>query len=319
MNSGPLTACYVLSADRDGIYGLLTLASALSLRLSNPDIIIVILIDNKSHPHLKSVLPQLANLVDILKYVETPDGTAIFRNRWIKTQLVSYTAGPTIFLDSDTIVRKPIGDLLSSVEYFGAVPNLNSNSPKSQLWDDDADELDRLGWSTSCEFYPNGGVFFFQMNQQVTNLFDAWHSKWLENINKTGRTRDQPSLYSALTEVDIPITLLPHEYNFQDVHFKEPSNKSKIIHYYGKYTSLDNPLGKFINLHKYIEYSKFEGVYLNIIRDQNKWPNNDIIARIMRKYFCDKPFSILWSCNFRLKSVNLLLTKCFNKILKPNA
>ena len=114
----------------------------------------------------------------------------------------------------------------------------------------------------------------------------------------------------------MPITLLPHEYNYQDVHFKEPSNRSKIVHYYGNYSSLDNPLGKFINLHKYIDLLKFEGVYLKIIKDQNKWPNNDIIARIMRKYFWDKPFSILWSCNFRLKSASLLLTKCFNKIFK---
>ena len=96
---------------------------------------------------------------------------------------------------------------------------------------------------------------------------------------------DQPSLYSAITEADMLITLLPHEYNYQDVHFQGPSNRSKIVHYYGNYSSLDNPLGKFINLHKYIDLLKFEGVYLKIIKDQNKWPNNDIMARIMRSIF----------------------------------
>ena len=129
----------------------------------------------------------------------------------------------------------PIGRVLWSST------NHNCNSPKTQLWDDDAKELERLGWSTSCDFYPNGGVFFLKKSAYVTNLFDSWHTKWLENINKTGRTRDQPSLYSAITEADMPITLLPHEYNYQDVHFQGPSNRSKIVHYYGNYSSLDNP------------------------------------------------------------------------------
>ena len=88
---------------------------------------------------------------------------------WIKTQLVNYTTGPTIFLDSDTIVRKSLRDLLC-VDYFGAVPNLNSNSPKSQLWDDDAEELEKFGMAYFMQFYPNGGVFF-KKNQQVNNTF----------------------------------------------------------------------------------------------------------------------------------------------------
>jgi hypothetical protein len=102
------TFCYVLTTGGRDRHAEMTRASVTSVRISNPNKKLVIVIDTESLSNLKAASHDLLDLADEWIAVEVPEGTKEYRNRWMKTQLISFVNCDAIFLDSDTLVRKPL-------------------------------------------------------------------------------------------------------------------------------------------------------------------------------------------------------------------
>ena len=216
MNKSPkLTLVYVVTSDGKDIFADMVLLSILSVRVSNPGVPIVALCDMKSAHALRRAKHRLLELCDQVISGDTPEGPSTFRNRWIKTQLPKYVQGPALYLDADTLVRRPLSDLMENVQTFGGVTNHHGLTMSEQIWEEDFRELEEMGWPLEFSCYFNGGVFFWRNNRDVDGFYDRWHGLWLRSAKKLGRLRDQPALNTALLQSGLQVQVLPDEYNWQ--------------------------------------------------------------------------------------------------------
>ncbi|TVP75355.1 MAG: hypothetical protein EA353_14075 [Puniceicoccaceae bacterium] len=154
---------------------------------------------------LKSMTPPILQGVVEWVPVQTPDGSSAYQSRWIKTQLVKWLDGTSLYMDSDTLVVRSLNwDELSSFS-FATVLNRLSNQDLEEIpcRIDDIDLFDAAGWEWDPKldgFYRNSGVMYIRPDQKVHEIFSAWHQKWLEFVGLTGRYLDQPALNVSLLE-----------------------------------------------------------------------------------------------------------------------
>jgi len=297
------SVCYVLTTSDDNHYLRLTIASALSVRITHPTIRIIILIDEKSFANIDSDIQILSTICNRIITITTPDGNALFRNRWIKTQIPKYITTSVLFLDSDILIRDSLHDLPTLVSNIGAVANHNAVSPRMQLWEEDLSEIRIMNWHVDLVFYPNGGMFFFHQTPEVNKFFERWHKYWLQNYNKTGRGRDQPSLYFAISNTGLEMDKLADVYNVQLLNGNIKLNTSKALHLYENQQSIQFPLGKYLMLFDQLPFSYIRKIFPSMLISIHDWPNPGIITKYLQKKYHLHRFSLLWYSKRRLHSV----------------
>jgi hypothetical protein len=223
---------YALTTNGKDQHADLNLISAMSVRLYCPECRIVIVCDDASAAGLRAAGHQLASVADDVISISTPQGSAGFRNRFVKTRLRHAVTGPFLYLDADTLVR-------GSLDYFQTVdsdmlsaPNHSGSGSPEEIPGTELVVFDQLGWKVPGQYYVNGGVHYFADNCRVTAFFERWHAKWQECSRITGKHFDQPSLNSALSESELKFSWLPHEFNAQ-IHARPLVTRNATIwHYY---------------------------------------------------------------------------------------
>jgi hypothetical protein len=206
---------YCLTSSGGDLYEAMTRVSLATVRLTNPTARIEIACDQQTHQALHATGSQLLREADAVHGFPTPDGPPTFRNRFVKTQLRLLLSGPFLFLDSDTVVRKPLTPLLNLQADIAAAPNHSADTLAEQIWSEDQANLDTMGWQVR-EPYVNGGVIWYSDTPAAHRFAEAWHRNWLANVERTGRYRDQPALNQALSADDeIQCHTLPHCWNAQ--------------------------------------------------------------------------------------------------------
>lgn len=210
-----LKVVYCLTSTGGDLYEAMTRVSLATMRLANPTARIEIACDQQTHQALQATASQLLREADAVHGFLTPDGPPTFRNRFVKTQLRLLLSGPFLFLDSDTVVRKPLTPLLNLQADIAAAPNHSADTLAEQIWSDDQANLDTMGWQVR-EPYVNGGVIWYADTPAAHRFAEAWHRNWLANVEHTGRYRDQPALNQALSaDPEIQCQILPHCWNAQ--------------------------------------------------------------------------------------------------------
>ena len=145
---------------------------------------------------------------------------------------------PSLFLDSDTVVRKPLTPLLNLQADIAAAPNHSADTLAEQIWSEDQANLDTMGWQVR-EPYVNGGVIWYADTPGARRFAEAWHRNWLANVERTGRYRDQPALNQALSaNPEIQCHTLPHCWNAQIGMRTDLAEEAFIWHIYSS-TGLD--------------------------------------------------------------------------------
>lgn len=137
--------------------------------------------------------------------VATPPGDPVYRNRWLKTQLVKWLQGPSLYLDSDTLVVEPFAwGELSSFSFATALNRVSDQEFKeAPTRINGIKKFATAGWEWDSRldgFYRNGGVMYIRPEERVDSIFSAWHQKWLEFVSLSGTYLDQPSLNLTLLE-----------------------------------------------------------------------------------------------------------------------
>lgn len=224
---------YIVNSGTSNLYLDMTVLSSVSLRITNPTAEVVWLCDQDTERSAKQTIARFQNLVDEIIVIQTPCKDSTFRNRWIKTQLPKFSPMDTLYLDSDTLVRKEI--LVSDFDGydFAAVTNHNAEIVADQIWDEDQKFMDAMRWGRDFSFYINGGVWFYRFGSRTHELFEQWHLLWKAGVDRTGRLRDQPSLNLSLYSSNANIGLLPREFNeqIQKTNF-DFTFSSKVWHFY---------------------------------------------------------------------------------------
>lgn len=110
----------------------------------------------------------------------------------------------TLFLDADTLVVGPLGDLFDILARFdmAAAHDMRRASP-----------LIREGGERTPYAFPqlNSGVLLYRRSPAMLELLAEWERRF----HATGARRDQPILKDLLWSTDIPFYVLPPEFNLR--------------------------------------------------------------------------------------------------------
>lgn len=227
-----LKVVYCLTSSGGDLYEAMTRVSLATVRLTNPTARIEIACDQQSYQALQASASQLLCEADAVRGFSTPEGSPTFRNRFVKTKLRLLLSGSFLFLDSDTVVRKPLTPLLNLQADIAAAPNHSADTLAKQIWSEDQANLDTMGWQVR-EPYVNGGVIWYGDTHGAHRFAEAWHRNWLANVERTGRVRDQPALNQALSaDPKIQCHTLAHTWNAQIGMRSDLAEKALIWHLY---------------------------------------------------------------------------------------
>ena len=295
----------------------MTRVSIASLRLTNPDFRVTLVLDEISEKILRECADPLLKEVDETISIKTPQGKSVFRNRHIKTRLGNLISGPFLFLDSDTFIRGDISSIYNCNADIAAVPNLSQRYFKDQIWSQDLKALKKMNWNVRSDYYINGGVLFFNNSSLTYNFFEAWHSKWLQSNNRLRYYRDQPALNSAINDTSIRLKILPNIYNAQFRGNPSVTKNALIWHYYSS-AQINEPITSFEILCLRImrkNYDALDGIK-SIINSEHPWRREKIFDDVMASYSRHKgrlsEFEENWFSGNRIIALGKLIRTIMN-------
>lgn len=209
------TIVYVLvSSDKD-LYLEELWVSLFSLRLFHPTVSVKVLADA---PTAKRILQKktLAEMITEIVTVSVPEQySPKQRSRQIKTTIREIIEGDYLFIDTDTVITKPLDDITNSEGDILAVPD--GHLPLSEclfppltavknIFNDDC--------SDSKHWY-NSGVMLVRDNELTHQFYKRWNENWTYSCFEKGNSQDQPSLLKTDKEFGYIIKELPGIYNAQ--------------------------------------------------------------------------------------------------------
>lgn len=223
-------AVYVLISQETDYHLEMMFLSALSLRAHNPDIEIVVVTDIATKERLtESIRLDYMDVVD----VDVPENySPMQRSRYLKTMIREYVEGSFLYLDTDTVVCGNVSEVDSFASGVSMVSDLHGNlllSAPTSL-----ELCQKAGFNMlKGRPYFNGGVMFVSNDPEGRTLFDNWHRRWLESVEK-GISLDQPALCQANVDSGLIIREIPGVYNWQIMAGLIPHwEEARVLHYYG--------------------------------------------------------------------------------------
>ncbi|MDX9980151.1 MAG: putative nucleotide-diphospho-sugar transferase, partial [Lentisphaeria bacterium] len=203
-----------------------------SVRVSNPDYHVVVIVDEQSAQAMKAADDPLLAEADQWIAVNTGLGPAAARSRFVKTSMRQVLDGPFVFLDTDVVVRGSLDDVFGLDADAAGARNNSRSKLEEQYWWEDMAILEKMGWSIGGEAFINSGVLFFADTVGARRLGEEWHRRWREEYDRLGQHRDQPGMNSALHALGVRFKLLPDTYNAQFRMNAAVAWKPLVWHYY---------------------------------------------------------------------------------------
>ena len=253
---------YVLTCAPEATYIEQALMAVWSARYWNPDAHIVLMVDDKTDALLTGKRGEILNYISekIVVPFENDKLTPMYRSRWIKTQVRQMIEGDFLFVDSDTICQRPLGDIDDFDCEVGAVleSHLKVKDYCLGLYNSTKQETATIGIDLDKEQqYYSSGVIFVKDTKRTHQLYKLWHLYWKDG-NAIGLKIDQPSLAKANREVGYVIHQIPDSYNC--ILFTRPVflREAHILHI----ASYQNP--SFLFTKQVLNYVKVNGM-------ENEW------------------------------------------------
>ena len=226
---------YVLTCAEEGTYIEQALISAYSARYHNPDVHIVLIVDDKTNELLVGKRAEVLEYVTEKIVVPFADSAAsmMYRSRYIKTQVRELVAGDLLFIDSDTVINHSLEEIDQYLYEVAAVPE--SNLPIAQfhpdLYQSMCENAEKLGWNyIGEEYYYSSGVVYAKDIPDAHQLFQLWHQYWLTGLKKNVPI-DQPSLAKANIECGHVIQLIDNRWNCIMFTYPRMAMEAYILHF----------------------------------------------------------------------------------------
>lgn len=225
---------YVTTCNENNIYLEQVLMSAYTARRHNPKATIVLVTDEDSKKTIKGKRAEILKFVDEVLAFRCPDGfNNMKKSRYLKTNLRNLIEGDFIYIDSDTIICKPLDDLDSfSADISGVrdnhelckIKNVDSNSSQIPA---------KLGLKFEEEFvFINGGVLVVKDTQFAHEFFQEWYNGWLYTGSR-GVFMDMASLHMAELKLNYKIKEVSGVWNCQiEGACLNYLAEAKILHYF---------------------------------------------------------------------------------------
>lgn len=212
---------YVLVANEKNLYLEEMWVSIFSLRRHHPEATVKVLMDVETKEYL-SRFPQLTSMIDETVVVQTPAGyNAKQRSRQIKTTIRNVLKGDYIFIDTDTVICKPLDGIVEDIAEMkdfrgiaavreGHVTMKETPFPPTgtvrRIFDIDISESPLM---------TNSGVMFVADIPFTHEFYKRWNENWKHSCFEKGNSQDQPSLYATDCQYGYVIRELSGIYNAQ--------------------------------------------------------------------------------------------------------
>ena len=256
---------YVLVSSSRDIYLEQAYISMYSVKYYMPDAYIILLVDKQTEETLVDVRKKETKYVDEIISVSIKGNyTPQQRSRILKTSVRKYIVGDFLFLDTDTIVVKP----LSEIDYIEA--------DIAACWDSHTtfdlnpyrsiciEHGKILQWPIEKEkIYFNSGVIYVKDNEKTHEYYELWHKNWLEGC-KNKVNMDLPAFAKTNYILNHPVQTLDNVWNCELKHGVKYLKEAKIVHYLCTNISKNNDRQVFILNEK--------SVFLDIIANNGEIP-----------------------------------------------
>ena len=212
---------YVLVANEKNLYLEEMWVSIFSLRRHHPEATVKVLVDMETKEYL-SRFTQLTSMIDETVVVQTPaEYNAKQRSRQIKTTIRNVLKGDYIFIDTDTVICKPLDGIVEDIAEMkdfkgiaavreGHVTMKDTLFPPTgtvkRIFDIDISQSPLM---------TNSGVMFVADIPFTHEFYKRWNENWKRSCFEKGNSQDQPSLYATDCQYGYVIRELSGIYNAQ--------------------------------------------------------------------------------------------------------
>lgn len=223
-------AVYALHETDGRKYSWMNYASVLSLKLTHPEIAVRCFVTDATYRHLRNCAHPLLEQVD-MEVVDVPlfDCNRL-TSRCLKIVSGMRMDGSFVFLDSDTLVVRPIRMTTEDFD-IAATPDKHTGDTSGLTPDWVKPHYAELNWDAHHGRYYNSGVVFYHRNISDTGFF----SKWLDNWKSTcglGFHNDQPSFNHTMRELGLRVIDMGDEFNAMVQVDEKYLREAVVMHFY---------------------------------------------------------------------------------------
>ena len=222
---------YVLVTTGEDIYAEQAFLSVHSLRRHEKEAHVTLLTDRLSRDVLSGREGYLALFDEVVVRDLDPALSPMIRSRILKTGMRNAVDGDFLFIDTDTLISRPLRDIDELAEDLAAVYDLHNPLEAHTHRGAILSLCRRVGFDVSAEKdYFNSGVMLVRDTPANHAFFDAWQAFYQEGV-RAGVPSDQPSLARANAAKGHPVRPLPDAWNCQAMSGVRYLGEARIFHY----------------------------------------------------------------------------------------
>lgn len=226
---------YVLIASEQTLWGEEFWASLYSLRHFHPNVKVTVLVDAPTAEMIKRK-PELYSMITELKVVQVPDDYSNrLRSRTIKTSVRNLIDGDYLYIDTDTIITKPLNEIDNlPINNIAMVPELHGPFKKHITYQYICKDVKRIFDVdvSDSPYWFNAGVTFVRDNTLTREFFKKWHENWEYSAFVKNQTSDMRALICTDKSYGYIIECLPDVYNSQIAMSIAYLYDAKIVHFW---------------------------------------------------------------------------------------
>ncbi len=266
--------CFVLVSGGNDLYPEMSYISISLARRANPGARVTILTDEFTPNTLTDVNRSVLDLADKVTVVATGLDDVRARSRYVKTMMrQAMDPGPFIYLDADALVLRDISGLISPDVVLAGVEDRNHPQPYPHFPTWVIPCYKRYCWSYPVRHYFNSGVLYINDTPLTHEVGRLWHARWRSAYEEMAIYQDQPSLNSALFDLDVPVKVVSTRYNAMVDAAPWLCRDAAIFHYFA---SVGTPRFKYTLLGQLMEHRRSTGCILweaveRATRDSDPW------------------------------------------------
>lgn len=255
----PFQIIYVVIFDNSNYCFEQAVLSICSLRMHNPKMNVWIVTDHDSASLITGWRKKLLDEYHCFVVpMDVPENfNKVERSRYLKTKMRLYVDGDFLFLDTDTIVCRPLDDLFQIEGDICAVLDSHLLLDENQKIRTENFRFKLAGIDTSHDNeYFNSGVLLVRNTYMAKAFYESWFRQWWE-LSKKKVHYDQLSLYLTNRKFGHLIQRMDGEWNCQlGGNFLKYLADAYIIHYYASSNSQHQPFYLFKDVETYKEVRK---------------------------------------------------------------
>ena len=233
MDNKRLKIVYVLTSSPNDIYLEQAYVSMCSLKHYNPEAQVIILTDQLTAATFTGTRKKETRFADEIKVVDLPENlNGQRRSRLLKTSARKHIEGDFLFIDTDTIIVKPLDDILKVEADLAACYDTHCEDIKQDPYYYNI-KRNALKIGTPIEdekHYFNSGVILVRDTPIAHKFYELWHENLALSVGKNV-FQDQPSFKKTDCELGHVIKPLPDVWNVELKHGIRFLKDAKIIHY----------------------------------------------------------------------------------------